>query len=196
MTNPKPPYPNGQRMYPNAGPHIQTPAGAAIGGGEGPAFEVALCRLAPSRVTVLLVGGSIRLKEVVARALHERSPRASQPFVVFECVQTDSEAVELELFGGPAYAPAAAARGAIQRTQSGTLYVARIDQLPLLLQPRFLRFLDQERQARVVAATDADLAAAVERGCFRLDLAERLSLVELTLHESLEAVYALGPEHG
>jgi DNA-binding NtrC family response regulator len=134
------------------------------------------------------------LKEAVARALHERSPRSPQPFVVFECVETDSETVELELFGGPAYAPADT--GAIQRTQSGTLYVARIDQLPLLLQPRFLRFLDQERQARVVAATDADLAAAVERGHFRLDLAERLSLVELVLPASLEAVYARGPEHG
>lgn len=194
MTTPKPPYPNGQRMYPNAGPHIQTPAGTSVGSSDGPALDAALYRLAPSRVTVLLVGGSIRLKEAVARALHERSPRALEPFVVFECVETDWETFELELFGGPAYAPADA--GAIQRTQSGTLYVARIEQLPLLLQPRFLRFLDQERQARVVAATDADLAVAVERGHFRLDLAERLSLVELALPESLEAVYARGPEHG
>jgi DNA-binding NtrC family response regulator len=194
MTTPKSPYPNPQRMYPNTGPHIQTPSGSSLGSGGHAAFEAELYRLAPSRVTVLLVGGSTPLKEAVARALHERSPRSPHPFVVFECVETDAETVELELFGGPAYAPAET--GAIQRTQSGTLYVARIDQLPLLLQPRFLRFLDQEREARVVAATDADLAAAVEGGLFRLDLAERLTLVELVLPEALEPVYARDPEHG
>lgn len=190
MTTPKPPYPNGQRMYPNAGPHIQTPAGSI----SEPAFEAELYRLAPSRVTVLLVGGSRDFKAAVARALHDRSPRAPHPFVAFECLGSDSETVELELFGGPAHLPAAAS--AIQRTESGTLYVARIDQLPLLLQPRFLRFLDQERTSRVVAATETDLTAAVERGHFRLDLAERLTLVELVLPPSLEAVYARDPQHG
>jgi DNA-binding NtrC family response regulator len=190
MTTPKAPYPNDQRIYPTAEPLAR----GAPGSRTEPAFEAELYRLAPSRVTVLLVGGSARFKEAVARSLHERSPRAMEPFVAFECDGSDSEAVELGLFGGPAHAPKA--RSAIQHTKSGTLYVASIDQLPLLLQPRFLRFLDQERTARVVAATDADLAALVERGRFRLDLAERLSLVELALPEALEAVYARGAEHG
>jgi DNA-binding NtrC family response regulator len=113
---------------------------------------------------------------------------------MFECDGADPESIELGLFGGPAYALVAA--GAIQRTESGTLYVATVDQLPLLLQPRFLRFLDQERKTRVVAATDADLAALVKRGHLRLDLAERLSLVELVLPDAVEAVYARRAEHG
>jgi len=179
MTSPKDQYPNGERMYP-----IAEPGGrAAPGSAPAPVIESELYRLAPSRVTVLLSGGSPQLKRAVARALHERSPRAPAPFVIFDCGGLDPETLELELFGGPAYAPTT--QGAIQRTEAGTLFVATIDQLPLLLQPRFLRFLDQERTARVVVATDADLVAAVERGRFRLDLAERLSLVELVLPDSL-----------
>ena len=190
MTSPKEQYPNGERMYPNAEPDTPDAAGTS----PHPAFEAELYRLAPSRVTVLLLGGSAQLKRAIAHALHERSPRAPQPFVAFDCGGMDPETLELELFGGPAYAPAAS--GAVQRTAAGTLYVATIDQLPLLLQPRFLRFLDQDRKARVVVATDADLVAAVERGHFRLDLAERLTLVELVLPDALEAVYARRAEHG
>jgi DNA-binding NtrC family response regulator len=130
-------------------------------------------------VTVLLLGGSSPLKQAVASALHERSGRAEHPFVLFDCTDLDSERVEHDLFGGPVYAPAEP--GAIQRAGSGTIYVAAIDTLPLLMQPRFLRFLDQERSVRVVASTNIDLLTRVRQGHFRLDLAERLTLVELLL---------------
>jgi len=182
MTSPKTHYPNATRQYPNAKPEEPS----ALVGAE-PAFEAQLYRLAPSRVTVLLAGGNAELKQAVAQTLHYRSPRREQPFVVFDCRGVASETVELGLFGGPAHAPANA--GAIQETEAGTLYVATIDELPLLSQPRFLRFLDQDRNARVIASTDTDLVVRVERGHFRFDLAERLSLVELVLPEGLHSVY-------
>jgi len=182
MTSPKTHYPNATWHYPNAKPE----APIALLGAE-PAFEAQLYRLAPSRVTLLLVGGSPTVKQAVAQMLHERSPRREQPFVVFDCRGLASETVELGLFGGPAHAPPAS--GAIQDADAGTLFVATIDELPLLLQPRFLRFLDQDRNARVIASTDTDLALHVERGHFRFDLAERLGLVELALPDGLLSVY-------
>lgn len=182
MTSPKTQYPNADGHYPNGEP--APPASSREG--QDPAFEAELYRLAPSRVTVLLVGGTRDLKQEVARALHERSPRAQEPFVVVDCEGLDSDSLEHGLFGGPGYT--AGVGGAIQRADAGTLYVATIDQLPLLVQPRFLRFLDQERWVRVVASTDASLRQAVEHGRFRGDLAERLCLVELVLPEAA-AVY-------
>lgn len=181
MTTPKDQYPNDERRYPNGEPEAGAPA-------REPGFEAELYRLAPSKVTVLLVGGSADLQRAIARALHERSPRAARPFVVFDCRGLDSDQVELHLFGGPAYAKAD--DGAVQRADAGTLYVATIDELPLLVQPRFLRFLDQERSARVVASSNHELATQVERGHFRLDLAERLTLVELVLPATLDSVYS------
>lgn len=172
MSSPPDQYPNDERKYPSAQPELPIPPFQ-------PAFEAELERLAPSRATVLLVGGSAPLKTAVALALHQRSSRAVEPFVVVECHGLDSDTVEVELFGGPMYAPSRG--GAIQQAGDGTLYVASIDELPLLAQPRFLRFLDQERKARVVASADQRLLARVAQGHFRLDLAERLTLVELVL---------------
>lgn len=170
MTTPNDQYPNDGQPYPN---------------GE-PGFQAELYRLAPSKVTVLLRGGGAALKRAVAQALHERSPRAAGPFVAIDCCGLDSDRVEQQLFGGPAYTPVRG--GAIEQAGAGTLYVATIDELPLLVQPRFLRFLDQERQARVVASAERELGAQVERGHFRLDLAERLTLVELLLPMTLKSV--------
>jgi DNA-binding NtrC family response regulator len=141
--------------------------------------EAELYRLAPSRVTVLLVGADARERHAVAVALHERSPRARSPFIAFACEGLDSAQVEQSLFGGPAHEPPSG--GAIAHTAAGTLYVAGVDELPLLVQPRFLRFLDQERRARVVASSARDLPDLVRQGQYRLDLAERLSLVTLAL---------------
>jgi DNA-binding NtrC family response regulator len=185
MSSPPDQYPNGERKYPND-PSQASPAESGnleelypARPSFDPSFEAELYRLAPSRVTVLLVGGSKALKLGVAEALHGRSPRASQPFVAFDCTSLDSDTVELTLFGGAVYAPAQS--GAIFDAAAGTLYVAAIDELPLLTQPRFLRFLDQERQARVVASVGTQLSTRVRQGHFRQDLAERLTLVELQL---------------
>jgi two-component system, NtrC family, response regulator HydG len=175
MSPPKDRYPNVGWRYPDGEPE---PPGS-IRPSFGPGVEAELYRLAPSRVTVLLVGGDTRERHAVAVALHERSPRARSPFVAFACEGLDFTEVEQGLFGGPAHEPPAG--GAIVQTAAGTLYVASIDELPLLVQPRFLRFLDQDRRARVVASSARDLRALVQQGDYRLDLAERLSLVELAL---------------
>lgn len=174
-------YPNEGGKYPKPEPESVPGKGAAHPARPSfdPEFEAELYRLAPSRVTVLLVGGSHPLSRAVAFALHERSPRAAQPFVVFDCRGGDSDSIELALFGGPMYA--SVEPGAIRQAGAGTLYVSTIDELPLLVQPRFLRFLDQERQVRVIASAEYDLLTRVEQGHFRLDLAERLTLVELVL---------------
>jgi DNA-binding NtrC family response regulator len=175
MSSPPDQYPNDERKYPNAQPGLPSPPFP-------PAFEAELYRLAPSRVTVLLLGGSPAVKHAVALALHERSPRAAQPFVVIDCAGLDSDTVELALFGGPMYVPPRG--GAISLAGEGTLYVAAIDELPLLVQPRFLRFLDQDRPVRVITSADHRLLTRVKHGHFRLDLAERLTLVELVLPEA------------
>lgn len=172
MSSPEDRYPNDERKYPNDEPVPARPSFSSV-------FEAELYRLAPSKVTVLLAGGSSFSKGEVALALHQRSPRAEQPFVRVDCHGLDSDTAELRLFGGPAYAPSLT--GAVHQTGEGTLYIAAIDQLPLLIQPRFLRFLDQERNARVIASTDVGLLERVAQGHFRLDLAERLLLVELVL---------------
>jgi DNA-binding NtrC family response regulator len=151
-----------------------------------PNLEFELHRLAPSRVTVLLLGGTSTSRYAAAQVLHERSPRAGQPFVAFDCLGHDADSVELALFGGPVYAPTCV--GAFHEAAGGTAYVATIDRLPLLLQARFLRFLDQECSVRVIVSSDMELLFRVREGCFRLDLAERLSLIELmlpTVHESV-----------
>lgn len=175
MSRPKDLYPKDGWRYPGGEPGAPESTRPSFG----PSVEAELYRLAPSRVTVLLVGGDARQRHAVAVALHERSPRGGSPFVPFACEGLDFGEVELGLFGGPAYQPPAG--GAIALTAAGTLYVASIDALPLLVQPRFLRFLDQDRRARVVASSARDLRGLVQQGEYRLDLAERLSLVELAL---------------
>lgn len=142
-------------------------------------LQTELRRLAPSRVTVLMVGGTPSLKQDAARALHELSPRAGAPFICFDCAGHDAEAIELSLFGGPAYRRSS--QGAIHAAETGTLYVRRVDELPLLMQPRFLSFLDQEKQVRVVVCSEADLELRVRERQFRADLGERLTLVRLLL---------------
>lgn len=99
--------------------------------------------------------------------------------MTFDCTAQGSDAVELLLFGGPAHERPRG--GSIHATETGTLYVSAIDELPLLMQPRFLRFLDQEKRVRVVASAGADLAERVRQGQLRPDLGERLTLVQLLL---------------
>jgi DNA-binding NtrC family response regulator len=174
MSDDKQQYPDDPGRYPSDEPESSTPPSALQR-----ALQAELHRLAPSRVTVLLVGGSLRVHGTVARALHAGSARAAWPFVEFDCHGLDVDQVERGLFGGPAHAPARG--GAIQRAAAGTLHLSCVDALPLLVQPRFLRFLEEARSVRVVASTLVDLLACVEHGLFRLDLAERLSVVELLL---------------
>lgn len=140
-----------------------------------------IAQLAPSRATVLVVGGGRRAQATVARALHERSARAQAPFVQVDCEVIAPDGMEVALFGGPSYE--VEARGAVHAAYSGTLYVAAVHELPLPVQPRFLAYLDQSlsSRGRVVVSTDVELIERVRASRFRRDLAERLDLVRVVL---------------
>jgi DNA-binding NtrC family response regulator len=140
--------------------------------------QAELGRLAPSWVTVLLVGGSAELRLLAARVLHERSGRKGA-LQCTDCAHENAETLECRLFGGPMHQRAAEC--AVEEARNGTLFVATIEQMPLLLQPRFLRFLDEAEHVRVVVAASADLASLVEQQRFRRDLAERLQLAQVLL---------------
>ena len=149
-------------------------------------------RVAPSSATVLVEGESGTGKELVARSLHEASPRAHKPYVVFDCTTVTKELAESELFGHVkgAFSGAVADRdGAFRQADGGTIFLDELGELPLELQPKLLRVLesgevrrvgDSQRRkvdVRIVAATNRDLHAEARRGRFRSDLLYRLSVV-------------------
>ncbi len=149
--------------------------------------------IAPTPTTVLIQGESGCGKELVARTLHELSGRQG-PMVVFDASVTDPEMVRNDLFGHVkgAFTGAAGSReGAFRHAHGGTLFIDEIGELPLDLQPRLLRALENREvtpigsdtpvrvDVRVVAATHRDLAEMVREGRFRPDLYYRLSVVPL-----------------
>jgi DNA-binding NtrC family response regulator len=152
--------------------------------------------LASSLSTVLITGETGTGKELVARAIHYLGPRTGRPFVTVDCGTMPEHLVENELFGHTrgAYTDAGSPyRGLIQEADNGTLFLDEIEALPLSIQAKFLRFL-QDRQfkplgqskyssvdVRVVAATNVDLARAVEQKQFREDLYYRLNVVPLSI---------------
>jgi two-component system NtrC family response regulator len=157
-----------------------------------------VCRLveraAASEISVLLVGESGTGKEILARALHGRSSRASGPLATINCAAIPEHLLESELFGHERGAFTGAVRQSVGRfelAQHGTLFLDEIGDMPLPLQAKLLRFL-QERiiqrvggrtdislDVRIVSATHRDLPALVEEGTFRQDLYYRIS--ELTI---------------
>jgi len=155
-----------------------------------------LDRVAPTDATTLLVGETGTGKGAVAKVIHDRSPRRDKPFVIIDCGAIAHSLIESELFGHEKGAFTGATqqrRGALEMCQGGTLFIDELDDLPLEVQPKLLRVLDEKEisrvgsskhiklDLRVVAATKKDLRVEVSEGRFREDLFYRLSVVLIPL---------------
>jgi transcriptional regulator with GAF, ATPase, and Fis domain len=149
-------------------------------------------RVAPTDLSVVIIGDTGTGKELAARAVHARSHRADRPFVVVDCGAVSQSLVESELFGHErgAYTGADRSRaGAFELADGGTIFLDELGDLPPPLQPKLLRALEQREvkrlgaarpisvDVRVIAATNRDLRAQVMAGKFREDLYYRLAEV-------------------
>ena len=167
--------------------------------GQAPAMQDvfrAIGRLSQSHVTVLVTGESGSGKELVARALHKHSPRASGPFVAINTAAIPKELLESELFGherGAFTGAQGQRRGRFEQADGGTLFLDEIGDMPFELQTRLLRVLSEgsfyrvgghtsvKSNVRVIAATHQDLEERVKLGLFREDLLHRLNVIRLRL---------------
>ena len=179
--------------------------------GSSPKFRTLLmevARVAPVDSAVLIQGETGTGKEVIARAIHEASPRRNHRFVALNCAAIPSTLLESELFGherGAFTGACAQTKGRFQMADGGTLFLDEIGDMPLELQPKLLRAL-QEREferlgstqtvrvnVRVVAATNQDLAELVNKKLFRTDLFYRLNVIPLYLPPLRERVQDILP---
>ena len=165
-----------------------------------------LFRAAPTQAAVLILGESGTGKSVLARGVHERSICKDGPFVTVSCPSLSRELLESELFGHVKGAFTGAVRdtwGKVAAAESGTLFLDEIGELPLEIQPKLLRLL-QERQyervgehktrltnARITAASNKDLKECVRRGTFREDLYYRLDVISARIPPLRERAHDL-----
>jgi len=165
--------------------------------GDSPAMRKLLQlveRVAPRDTTVLVTGESGTGKELVARAIHQKSPRRDRPFIAVNCAALTDTLFESELFGhekGAFTGAVALKRGRFELAQGGTIFLDEVGELAHGLQAKLLRVLQQREfervggtqphplDIRVIAATNRDLTADVESGKFREDLYHRLNVVTL-----------------
>ena len=178
--------------------------------GKAPAMQEvfrAIGRLSHSSVTVLITGESGTGKELVARALHDHSPRAAQAFVALNTAAIPRDLLESELFGHERGAFTGAQqlrRGRFEQAEGGTLFLDEIGDMPPDLQTRLLRVLADgqfyrvgghqplKANVRVIAATHQDLEERVRRGLFREDLFHRLNVIRLRLPPLRERTEDIG----
>lgn len=160
------------------------------------AVRAAIARVAPLPTSVLLTGESGTGKEVAARSLHAQSPRAGRMFVPINCAAMSPDTIEGDLFGrveGASGGAATPREGLFLYAQGGTIFLDNIGDLPLALQSKLLRVLEDRRvrpvgaeretpfDARFVFAADADLSGRVEAGLFRADLYFRIDVLAIRL---------------
>jgi two-component system response regulator PilR (NtrC family) len=153
-------------------------------------------RLTDSDITVLITGDSGTGKELVARAIHNGGPRKEKPFVTINCAALPAQLLESELFGHKRGSFTGADRdkdGLFVAAEGGTLLLDEIGEMPIEMQPKILRVLEDSRvrpvgatsetevNVRVLAATNRDLQSAVDDGRFREDLFYRLNVIEIDL---------------
>jgi DNA-binding NtrC family response regulator len=167
-----------------------------------------ITRAARSTVSVLVLGETGVGKEVLARAIHERSPRAAGPLLELNCAALPPSLLESELFGHEknAFTGANQARpGLLESADGGTVFLDEAGELPLPVQVKLLRVLEDRKVLRIggrtprkldvrfVAATNRDLEAAVTAGSFRQDLYFRLNVVSFVIPPLRERVVEVGP---
>ena len=167
--------------------------------GSSPSLKIALAqveRVAPTDSTVLVLGETGTGKELIARAIHNLSGRCGCPFVKLNCAAIPFDLLESELFGHEkgAFTGAIAAKiGRFEMADTGTLFLDEIGDIPLALQPKLLRVLQEKEferlgsgrthqtNIRLVAATHRDLTEMIERREFRSDLYYRLNVFPILL---------------
>src|SRR5450755_1016214 len=167
--------------------------------GRSPAMQeifATIMRVAPTRATVLLAGESGVGKDMIARAIHQHSPRKDRPFVKINCTAIPENLMESELFGyekGAFTGANISKPGKFEQADTGTVFLDEIGDVPLSIQVKLLRIL-QEREferlgsnktrhidVRVLAATNVDLRAALEQRTFREDLYYRLNVLPIDI---------------
>ncbi len=167
--------------------------------GGSPAMQeifATIMRVAPTRATVLLAGESGVGKDMIARAIHQHSPRKDRPFVKINCTAIPENLMESELFGyekGAFTGANISKPGKFEQANTGTVMLDEIGDVPASVQVKLLRILQereferlgsnktQQTDVRVIAATNVDLRAALEQGTFREDLYYRLNVVPMNI---------------
>jgi len=165
--------------------------------GDHPAMQRLLktvAQVAPSKATVLIQGESGTGKELIAAAIHQNSPRKVQPFVRLSCAALAESLLESELFGhekGSFTGALGRREGRFKQAHGGTLFLDEVSEIPMLIQVKLLRFLQEKEfervggnetlrvDVRIVAASNRDLKECVKTGAFRADLFYRLNVVQL-----------------
>jgi len=167
--------------------------------GESPAIRVVketIEKIAPYDINVLIVGESGTGKDVVARTIHKLSKRKDKPFIAINCASLPPELLESELFGykkGAFTGAVSDKKGLIEEANGGTLFLDEIGEMPISLQAKLLRFLENKKirplgsvkevsvDVRIISATNRDLEKEIEKGNFREDLYYRLSTIVIKM---------------